>query len=516
MTRSWNYLSPAAVFISVWCLLTGTANAEVAVTYHQANVPVDSKSVVVGGALKVTLGNEPFLVAEDEAGRRVALRLLSNPALQSRVTPDLLGNIFRQAVEKADSEVAKAALLLVLGGGDFSSFDQRHVWEELAASEFGRGLLRDTLLSAERIEGLDNRVCYGVSAVGDKVAPSDPAWSNLLKRVSPVCARLAVERAARNVYRLADPRKIEAEYRRDLTGFVLSGEVSQGEAGLKQVNQLGIGPALVDLAVALEDGDSIGFNQALEVIKTEGRLAARSANIIDDYNSSELSDRFVQLALQRGKLSSAFEHIFSIPFEKRTSKTHRFVVEALRQVEASSGSALFFHDSFIREIRRYVEKDSEIEGEYQNAANRIVRFYISQGQVAPALEIERKLNLRLPLIIWLRLRLAEMWIPLLGVVAVGISIGCVFFLRGLKHRLEKDHSNGKEALNHLSHEYLEALKFFDLSPEVGVADIKEAYRTAVKEHHPDTKINPTVDDHTFFIRVTSEYEKLMALHKERE
>jgi hypothetical protein len=66
-----------------------------------------------------------------------------------------------------------------------------------------------------------------------------------------------------------------------------------------------------------------------------------------------------------------------------------------------------------------------------------------------------------------------------------------------------------------SPEYIEALKVFGLGVDATLSDVKNAYRQAVKEHHPDAKPNPTAADNDYFISLTTAYERLVKL-QERE
>ena len=66
----------------------------------------------------------------------------------------------------------------------------------------------------------------------------------------------------------------------------------------------------------------------------------------------------------------------------------------------------------------------------------------------------------------------------------------------------------------LSAEYLEVLKFFNLNPQVSIAEIKLAYRQAVKAVHPDLNQGAPADTTEEFICITQRYERLLELHEQ--
>lgn len=65
-------------------------------------------------------------------------------------------------------------------------------------------------------------------------------------------------------------------------------------------------------------------------------------------------------------------------------------------------------------------------------------------------------------------------------------------------------------------EYAASLKKFHLHPGASLADIKNAYRHAVKTLHPDINPRATNEDTDIFIDLTKTYERLLVLYAERE
>jgi preprotein translocase subunit Sec63 len=76
-----------------------------------------------------------------------------------------------------------------------------------------------------------------------------------------------------------------------------------------------------------------------------------------------------------------------------------------------------------------------------------------------------------------------------------------FVITGLKEQLDPDY-----------HEYVNCLKVFGLRPGADLAAIKNAYRNAVKEYHPDRNRNAQEMAAEVFIEMTRTYERLIELH----
>jgi hypothetical protein len=170
-------------------------------------------------------------------------------------------------------------------------------------------------------------------------------------------------------------------------------------------------------------------------------------------------------------------------------------------------------------------------------AAQVVKGFLGRGEYARALQVADELKQgSWPVLLSLRLALARVRIGLLTLLAIVLgSLALLYrrygFKRGAKDEPEKvrvsasSPVSGKaktqpepEVVNAkplFSPEYVDALAFFGLEPGATLAQIKNAYRTLVKENHPDAKPNATDEDHTRFIKITSEYERLLDLH-ERE
>jgi hypothetical protein len=64
-------------------------------------------------------------------------------------------------------------------------------------------------------------------------------------------------------------------------------------------------------------------------------------------------------------------------------------------------------------------------------------------------------------------------------------------------------------------EYEELLGVFGVKPGVDLKHIKNAYRNAVKNCHPDLKKNTTAAEADRFIFLTQAYDRLLNLHEEK-
>jgi hypothetical protein len=177
-------------------------------------------------------------------------------------------------------------------------------------------------------------------------------------------------------------------------------------------------------------------------------------------------------------------------------------------------------------------------------ANTVVQGYLDVGDLPRAEEALRDLSAKPSVALAVRLFGARRGISLIDVF--GILAFCAAILVTIRQRrrraitqgqspeatttetrdqledtetrraeLAEDQGNPAVESSPFSAEYIEALRLFGLEPGATRAQIKNAYRAAVKQYHPDRQSVSSKEDTTLFIRLTAEYEKLLELH-ERE
>jgi DnaJ-domain-containing protein 1 len=538
------------VFIS-----TREALAEARVMY--GTVPLSVQSLRPAGADLVTVQvlGEAFLVAERDAGKRVALRLLSSP--NSEIASELIKTLAEQASILGDSEVLQSALKLMTGDADRSEFDSEAAWAKIVEAEVGQIALVQAL--AAHSEAMPaKRLCAALSVLQQRPVRT-PGANELAHSKAQVCVNAAVLRAFEHVYS-----------GRDLQEGIRIIETASAAYGPPQklLSELRL---LVDTLRSLNESilasNLDSFGSSLKSLRAQGV----SYNFEpESLNPNNLIEIFMRDSNGRGAYAAALQGLSLLDFERRTPAIHQYILAALAGV-APQDALKAFSPEVHAIVGQFAAKDDQIAKYYVLMLERCVSGLAKDGRLVEAQELLTKaqsvdvsvrdrfkggaefLAARLfdardvsgaqqilksfvsqpSFSIRLRQWLASLGLTLsLALVIIGIAMLAVFILsrkrraKSVEADKQKAEAIRKSASSmqpppveekgpRYSPEYIEALKIFGLGVEASLAEIKNAYRQAVKEHHPDAKHNPTAADNDYFISLTTAYERLLKLH-ERE
>ena len=441
-----------------------------ALVYHGVKLTVVSSAEVNGELLKVSLGNQSFLVPKSKAAREVALRYLRDANLVENLDTSSLKQIARGAANDKDLEVLAAlykSALAVSGNTDFNSID---LWSALIADSLvAYDALADNLESPNSAVNLPN-ICAALSA-----ANRASARSGGVKKLERLNQNIGADCLALTLRSLVETTLAGRD---DSAEFVInSAQNDRADSVIALIRS-------IDNDIAT--GDALSFRNHLELLIS----LARSLGVTN-LSSSALSQRFIDRALLSGKFAGAIRELVKIPFDERTPKTHKDLTLALKSL-TSADRELLIDPEFRRVITLYAGKDSEISFEWEALKKRIVDSSIKEGEI----DLAKDANVS--------------WILPIALVSLLLGLAAIF-IRMIKRRSNIADKSAPPV--EYPAEYVEALKVFGLSPEATLEDIKKAYRMAVKKYHPDLKDQSNREDQLFFIRLNLEYEKLLKFHQ---
>jgi len=314
------------------------------------------------------------------------------------------------------------------------------------------------------------------------------------------------------------------------------------------------------VAQALSELDSMRYEQALNALLVVNSDLGVSGDL------TPARHLFIAKAITQGAWSVALEQLSRVRFELRSPLTHTQLVNALRGVSGSDWETIL--DPQIRPaLKRYISKDEEVYAQWiathrsliiellraksvdgaqrlvlalqgedktiasqlvPQMANAVVQGYLDQGDRQRAEVALRALSVKPNLKLTVRL-FALRWmgsaVYLAGSLVVSLVCAALCFRRTKRAKLKR---GGKPVMptsvrsaadtcvagSEPSAEYIAALNRFGLEYGATLAQIKNAYRAAVKQHHPDGQSGGVKEDTTPFIRLTKDYEKLLELYQQ--
>lgn len=528
------------------------------ISYGRVSLEVSKISRAGPGVVKVEQAGEAFLVSEDDAARRVALRMMRSSDHTAAPPFDTFEALLREALERKDIDVARAAITLGLMKPEYERLDDGVLWQVVATTDVGRRALIESLKLSGR-DGVSARVCRALVLVREYGSADErTGLENLHLALSDRCLESATMIAARVA--------------------VLDGDIAGARRSLAAARDI-FGVANVasrdQSARVSEDlshvAESVEFSDVDRFYGAVGRLRAVGAG--DALRGAAPEELFLRVAIEKERAGAGLTAIARLDFERRTPKIHGFVSQVVRSV-AVGDYPVVVDPSVADALGRFAQKDEEIASSIHDLvarlgaelarvgrldegsallerytalggaprisadviAERLARAYLARGEQEAARGVVRRwiprpsVSLRLDLFLS---RVGLSWRSLAILLVCGLLGGALLRKRRVEEKSEErpasseqsnpsdsaaadeeplaseahvDQSNSTE-----SSEYGELLRFFGLDMGASLSEIKHAYRVLVKECHPD--LNPHASDHerARFIDLTQRYERLLEL-----
>jgi hypothetical protein len=527
--------------------------ATTSVSYHGVALEVQERTQVGPDTLQISCDGEVFVVAESEAGRGVAMRLLSRPSVS--LTAHAVANIATRAAGVPDGEVLGTALRVIFQRDDWVDFDSVQAWQNIVASEVGRARIVSALSEAAERK-ITSRACSSLRALYD--FPPTLQVEALARKAAGECSRVGVQQAIRDAFLGNDTNLLAADLRR--LALVFYGDAGSEKGFLPEADS-----ALTNLSAASTRSDVRLFEDSVSRLKQCGEGLGMPAQ---DLDPSLLREQFVVYAADRGSFQSVFAAVPRIRGDKRTPAVHAAVLRALDGISADKVAESITTDAQAA-LQVFAEKDEEIalrnqmtvqrgveyclaHGQPEEAfrllrgarnasgalpeklaelVSQVVQEFLDQSQRERAEEVVTVFNHRLGVFTRLNLYLSRFGLSLRHVVSALVILvvcGVAWCIRKRKGVViesrvgAESQSNQRAAAAETSsaskpqtpsEELVRALASFGLEPGATLSEIKNAYRARVKECHPDRNPDAPLRDNNEFVQLTTQYELLLALYQ---
>lgn len=557
-------VSVVLIVAVLWIQLSYAEPESATLTYHGVSLSVDEKLSAGGDLLKVVLLGEAFLVSVPEAPRQVALRYLVRPEASARLSGEEVESLALAASLQGDGEVLKAAIGVGMTSPVAKEFESRELWQRLSANaQMGPVALEAVQAVSQRAP--EKRLCVASAAIGhmgvSSIISEERATACLMGLISDTFEKLwgghPGDGLAEELARGSAPFvKIVST-----SGATVSTIESLLRALTSAVDQVDLGRFEELLTLLAKESEAVGvdsdFTTARQVFLghaiTVGAFRSaveQLAKVPFEQRSSMTHSQLVKAL--RGLPSADWSVLLEASvrpaivryvekdeeFYSQWVSTHRRVIGGL----ADAGKV----DSAWLVAVNLLKEDPVVASEVMSeSAQSIVQGYLDHGSVQKAAEVASELAPWLPWTTRLQLSLARrgLSIPAIFVVLLGFMVALKALLnrRRYKTSAERSESRGVAGGGSIhtvvpesatqageasqseqptekpvfSGEYVASLRLFGLEPGATLAQIKNAYRSAVKQYHPDRAGGGKAGDTDLFIRLTAEYEKLLELH-ERE
>jgi hypothetical protein len=531
------------------------------VDYYGVNLPVEERRSVGSDMVTIVMGGKAFLVSLPEASRQVALRYLSDNRLSNLIQTSDVQEIALAASRHNDASVLEAAVRLGLVRRDLNQFDSDALWLQILSEGQNEQIVR-RLVEGLLEQALDSRVCSARVALGRLVSERQGQGQKIVgpdqlsDRAAQICSKWAMRQAVDGALAGQDLVKVQSDLRQRSSIFTLL-----STSTVNPVDKIEV--LLGALIEAFERVDVQLFGQSFAAL----REYAAALEVKE--NGVALQRSFIDRSVAINAHKAALEQLALMPFESRSPKIHTQLITALRHLPAADWS--LFTDTQIRAaLARYLTRDEEfrfqwiatqqrligelvsagdlasaetmvnmVRGDDRSVADAVVPFaagdlvagYLNQGKIIDARRIYEQLSPRISPMTRVRLFMAQSGAILAYIIGLGLLAALVLrrhLGRLTEHRQQSpcaeglagdtpctDDSGNSQEASLVSSEYAAALQVFGLKPGATIAEIKNAYRSAVKQYHPDLHRVGSKEDTTRFIELTAEYEKLLKLH-ERE
>jgi hypothetical protein len=478
------------------------------VVYQGVSFRVEQRLAAGGDLLKIVLDGKPFLVSESAAPQQVALRYLRDLKLSERLSTKELKTIASAAAQLGDADLLKAAIQVGLVREAPSEFDSEELWRNLSLDAEIAAVVWSAVFEVAARAPLE-RVCLAVATVKSQLSFNSDRY--LPEQLEQSCLEQAQREAIEKTLRGDDLNQLIQSLHSRIATF-------EPKLIERVVAPFELEQTLQDLARASDQGDLKLFESSLSALLVKGEALGVALN------ASVLQHSFTSCLVAQGAYVQAIRQISSLPFEKRKASTHADLLKALSGLHTSDLSVLL--DPEIRAaLLRYAAKDEEIYTEWLKINYQLIGDLLRAGSGDSAEHLARLLGQESPGTappITLRLKLAlrggAIWRFLSLLLAVCVLVAGFISLKKRKVRslnVRDDQRFAKEpelekAL--YSEEYLILLRVFGLEPGVDLSEIKNAYRSAVKQYHPDLQGSDSTRDASSFVKLTSDYRRLLELH----
>lgn len=473
---------------------SSAAHAE-SVSYHGVPIEVDALSVRVAGFDTITLAGEETLVPLAEAGRWAALQLLKKASASAPFPCDTGVAVFTKASEHGDIEVMREVMLAA---------GQR----ALCTEDRGSSLLEVSISSARAHEMLSSFLANG----GDLGAPNPllcdafelaTAPGRSLPAVPPsicdYCSKRLSKRVLAGLLQRGDVVGSHAELERGVKVF--------GCAGLPENESL---ERLSSLIRALQRAADQGNVERFDNLKQT--LTQRAAQLGLASNDERVDEWFIARGLDRGDSAAVSRCIAAMVFERRSPAMHEYVLQLIR-MELEKGINLNNFFLVQTSLAQYAAKDEEIAPAYRELVGAAIEKSLHESRSKEAISLANTAGVPLSWSLRLRLFLAS-WesAPNVGAFSVIALVACGLVVWSLKRRRPPRVVEGSTAESARAHseEYLKALSTFGLKPGASIAEIKNAYRSEIKQFHPDVASGKSDEARQRFIELTNQYEYLLS------
>lgn len=525
--------------------------------------------------VKVELNGSAFIVPERDAGRAVAERYARNPALAAAM-PWTRYLTFVGSLRLPDHvDLLKAAVAGVVSTETVSAEQATEFFEVLRRVDSSAQTVLAVLRATEGEVRGGAALCVAVRELDDAAraalvtAGGARAGARLLLRHAGVCLSFLRAGAVRHL-----ARGRVAEARRDLVvarnAFLAQPELEPDlVAAVARLTALDEARLAADhhafraalteasrdplLAEAMKEGGTALVNAAARDLVARGEAEAALLVLAEVEFARRTVDTHEVLleVIKRARLEhrSAFVQpkVVGVLREfvaKDEALTEQLLALASGWVTVAAGAGDFTGSQEIFGLLTQLRPDP-------NPANDQLRFawavaLLSVGDLAHARDVVATAHTPIPPLLWLRLQRAEH--PL----AVTALLVLLFIIAGLlavrwwmrSQELEVRGAGARESSSGdadatavgddehhppprfvryapdlraraVADEYAECLAVFGVRPGARLAQIKNAYRSAVKSCHPDLNRSGSKAQADRFIYLTKTYERLLDLHAER-
>ena len=472
------------------------------VSYQGIALPVTSLGKLGHGQVAVAVFNQAALVSESQVGRRVVLLYTSSGRLHD-LSLQSIGELLVAASADGDGQLTVALLTALLHDPIISHADVVKIVQQMTATELGRRSLVEALREVVP-QSTTDRVCPIIFQLNVQELESLVLQGRELLEPLVRCRSYGFDLAAQD---FTQGRIEPGTQRVQQVVALMQGDASERVELLAWLSSV----SMVRKSEAALDNKT--FEQHLEILRV-APLTARLAPSI----TKQLALAFAERALAQGQAVLTLRIIANLNFNERTTKHHELLLRALDLQPAAVMQAMA-EPTIKRALLLYASKDEQIA-----------------VKIAPLLYAQAELSQRPAESILLRIKRALVPISL----ASGVLLLLLFiFIRQRRQSRQRQEHSRAQALHsedpnryeaelapkqpraqgagvevRLSAEYLEVLKFFNLNPQVSIAEIKLAYRQAVKAVHPDLNQGAPADTTEEFICITQRYERLLELHEQ--
>lgn len=529
------------------------------ISYGVVDLSVDSVEPAGVGLLKIELNHETFLVSEKEASRKVLLRMLKRTSWTQKLPFETFEVILREALTQEDIEVLQVAVLAGLKDVSYADFNKELIWREMFASTVGREVLVGSLRASAR-DGHEERVCQLLVLAGQT---GDPATQESLHSVQAALSERCLFRSIDSAIRTLI---IEGDVTRAAQMLESARRVFGSASEAVEMKEATLARGFATIAHAIENSTGDVLASAIaEVSNFAGNVGVMVAQ------NSRIEELFASTAIDRKRYRELLSYLPHFNLQKRTTRMHESVLAAIRGV-SDGDYELLQDEKIVAAMAGFASKDEEILQAYQRMLERMIGSLIDQGKVAEAesvlalsgaslrplsenmrrivIDIVRGYTSRAeiesasrvlhqwlspaPKLLVLDLLLRKYGLSLYSLWLISLPcIGGIIWLRRKRvgyRAVKEEHARPNmspsmsepdalvydQKASAFSQEYLDDLQFFGLKPDATLADIKRAYRQAVKECHPDLIQKNNPESKSLFIAITQRYERLIACRTKSE